>query len=158
MKTPQPHRIESVTPLPDRRLRVAFVDGWATEIDLSMFIREHPALLPLLEADAFSRLAVGEWGFDLTWDNGGDCTIAATALRRLAEEQTGGPAHKFDEWMQNNRLSLSAAADSLGMTRRMIAHYRTGSRPIPKTVLLACKGWEAEQAERSPITGQSHKD
>jgi hypothetical protein len=32
-------------------------------------------------------------------------------------------------------------------TRRMIAHYKTGSRPIPKTVLLACKGWEVEQAE-----------
>lgn len=29
------------------------------------------------------------------------------------------------------------------MTRRMIAHYRSGSRPIPKTVQLACIGWEA---------------
>jgi hypothetical protein len=29
------------------------------------------------------------------------------------------------------------------MTRRMIAHYRSGSRPISKTVQLACIGWEA---------------
>lgn len=29
------------------------------------------------------------------------------------------------------------------MTRRMIAHYRTGSRAIPRVVGLACKGWEA---------------
>ena len=25
----------------------------------------------------------------------------------------------------------------------MIAHYRTGSKPIPLLVGLACKGWEA---------------
>ena len=42
-----------------------------------------------------------------------------------------------------NQLSLSSAAEALGMTRRMIAHYRSGSRPIPKTVQLACVGWEA---------------
>jgi len=35
------------------------------------------------------------------------------------------------------------------MTRRMIAHYRTGSRPIPKVVGLACKGWEVEHANRT---------
>jgi len=64
-----------------------------------------------------------------------------------AERQTGGPVGKFNDWMRRNGLSLSAAAESLGMTRRMIAHYKTGSRPIPKTVLLALKGWEAEQAE-----------
>jgi hypothetical protein len=29
----------------------------------------------------------------------------------------------------------------------MIAHYRTGSRPIPKVVGLACKGWEAERQD-----------
>jgi hypothetical protein len=31
----------------------------------------------------------------------------------------------------------------------MIAHYRTGSRPIPKVVGLACKGWEAEKNHAS---------
>jgi transcriptional regulator with XRE-family HTH domain len=46
--------------------------------------------------------------------------------------------------MQRNGLSLQTAADSLGMTRRMIAYYRTGSRAIPRIVGLACKGWEAE--------------
>ena len=41
------------------------------------------------------------------------------------------------------------ATESLGMTRRMIAHYRIGRKPIPKVVGLACKGWEAEYANRT---------
>jgi hypothetical protein len=34
------------------------------------------------------------------------------------------------------------AAEAIGMTRRMIAYYKNGSRPIPKTVWLACLGYE----------------
>jgi len=51
--------------------------------------------------------------------------------------------------MQRNGLSLASAAESLGMTRRMIAHYRTGSRPIPKVVGLACLGWESRRRQRA---------
>ena len=40
------------------------------------------------------------------------------------------------------RPLAGAAAEALGMTRRMIAHYRTGSRPIPKVVGLALRGFE----------------
>ena len=47
--------------------------------------------------------------------------------------------------MKRNDLSLATAAEALGMTRRMITHYRTGSRPIPRVVGLACKSWEAER-------------
>jgi len=42
--------------------------------------------------------------------------------------------------MSSHGLSLNAAADALGLSRRMIAHYRTGSRPIPRVVALACEG------------------
>ena len=62
-------------------------------------------------------------------------------------EQAGLPtASEFEAWMERNGLSLSGAAESLGMTRRMIAHYRTGSKPIPKVVGLACKGWEVQHS------------
>lgn len=145
MKAPQPHRIDAVAALDGNRLCVGFADGWTTTIDIGGFIAAKPVLAPLLDTDLFSQAAVGEWGFDVTWDHGGDLTLAATLLREMAEQQSGGPAAQFNRWMQRNNLSLSAAAKSLGMTRRMIAHYRTGSRPIPKTVLLACTGWEVEQ-------------
>jgi hypothetical protein len=145
MKALQHHRIQTAEPLADGRLRVTFADGWTAVAELAAFVDQRPVLRPLLAV--FERATVGEWGFDVSWDAGGDLTIAATALRTLAEQQTGGPVGKFNDWMRRNGLSLSAAAESLGMTRRMIAHYKTGSRPIPKTVLLALKGWEAEQAE-----------
>ena len=55
-------------------------------------------------------------------------------------------AEGFSAWMDRNGLSLTTAADALGMTRRMMAHYRTGSRAIPRVVALACMGWEIERA------------
>ena len=90
----------------------------------------------------FSKVAVEEWGHGLDWSSGLD--IGADRLYQLCREQAGlfSPV-AFDGWIKNNRLSLSTAAEALGMTRRMIAHYRSGSRPIPKTVHLACIGWEA---------------
>ncbi len=96
----------------------------------------------------FSRLTRDEWGHGLDWPGGID--LGADNLYELCRDQAGLPtATEFDRWMQRNNLSLAKAAETLGMTRRMIAHYRTGSRPIPKVVGLACKGWEAEQARRT---------
>ncbi|MGC8591588.1 hypothetical protein [Acidithiobacillus sp.] len=45
--------------------------------------------------------------------------------------------------MEHNHLSLTQAAHAIGMTRRMIAYYKSGARPIAKTVWLACIGFEA---------------
>jgi len=28
----------------------------------------------------------------------------------------------------------------------MVAYYANGEKPVPRAILLACKGWEAEQA------------
>jgi hypothetical protein len=44
--------------------------------------------------------------------------------------------------MDRNKLTLDAAAKALGMSRRMLAYYRNGEKPIPKYVWLACLGWE----------------
>lgn len=91
----------------------------------------------------FAGMTRDEWGHGLDWPGGLD--MGADRLYELGREQAGLPtATVFDAWMKRNHLSLASAAESLGMTRRMIAHYRTGSRPIPKVVGLACKGWEVE--------------
>ena len=76
--------------------------------------------------------------------------MGADRLYELSRQQAGLPtASEFNDWMQRNGLSLASAAESLGMTRRMIAHYRTGSRPIPKVVGLACLGWESRERRRA---------
>jgi predicted transcriptional regulator len=47
--------------------------------------------------------------------------------------------------MQRNHLSLTTAADALSLSRRVVSQYSAGSRPIPKIVGLALKGFEAER-------------
>jgi len=62
----------------------------------------------------------------------------------LGRQQAGlSTRADFAAWMERNRLSLSQAARAIGMTRRMIAYYKSGARPIPKTVWLGCIGYEA---------------
>ena len=39
--------------------------------------------------------------------------------------------------------SLSKAARALGISRRMVAYYESGERPIPRVVALAAKALEA---------------
>ena len=44
--------------------------------------------------------------------------------------------------MTRNGLSLSGAAEALGISRRMVSYYRTAHKPIPRQTWLACLGWE----------------
>lgn len=37
------------------------------------------------------------------------------------------------------------SAEALGLSWRQVAYYASGEHEVPRTVLLACKGWEAEQ-------------
>ena len=48
----------------------------------------------------------------------------------------------FDAWVRRNDLSPTTAAEALGLSRRIVSYYRTAQRPIPKTVRLACMGYE----------------
>ena len=107
-----------------------------------------PPFDALRKPEFFARMKRDEWGHGLDWPGGLD--LGADRLYELCREQAGLPtASEFDRWMQRNGLSLTKAAETLGMTRRMIAHYRTGSRPIPKVIGLACKEWEAEHSSHA---------
>lgn len=120
---------------------------WSTGETLRADLSAHtaPPFDVLREPEFFARMTQDEWGHGLNWPGGLD--QGADRLYELCREQAGLPtASEFDRWMRRNGLSLTKAAETLGMTRRMIAHYRTGSRPIPRIVGLACKGWEAEHS------------
>lgn len=123
---------------------------WSTGETLRADLSAHtaPPFDALREPKFFARMTRDEWGHGLDWPGGLD--LGADRLYELSREQAGLPtASEFDRWMKRNDLSLAKAAETLGMTRRMIAHYRTGSRPIPKVVGLACKGWEAEHSSHA---------
>lgn len=131
---------------------------WSTHetlrLDLAPLVRQFAAFAPLQSAAVFAAVRVDDWGHALEWPDGLD--MGADQLYELSREQAGLPtAGQFGQWMAQHHLSLAEAASALGMTRRMMAYYRTGSRPIPKVVMLACKGWEAEHARRPGNNSQS---
>ena len=71
-------------------------------------------------------------------------TVTDTLRRDDAVEQAGGIGHeRIWSWLHNTGLTLEQAADALGISRRMLIYYRDGEKPIPRSIWLACLGWEA---------------
>jgi len=68
-------------------------------------------------------------------------------LWRLAQEQSGATmtAAAFRHWRQRRAYTLDAAARALGISRRMVAYYEQGERPIPRVVALATRALEAAE-------------
>jgi len=92
-------------------------------------------------------IAVGDWGHSLVLSDGAEIGADSLWLDTLAA--TGHEdAREFLMWRLANGLSLSAAAEALGLSRRTIAYYSNGERRVPKAILLACKGWDATHGKR----------
>lgn len=65
--------------------------------------------------------------------------LGADNLRNLAVEQAGGIGHeRLLIWMHEAGLTQERAAEAIGISRRMLNYYLSGTKPIPKTVWLAC--------------------
>lgn len=141
----KPPNILSASVVGAATVELAWSTGETLCVDLADLPARNAAFSPLSDPAFFARMVADEWGHGIGWPGG--LALGADRLYELGREQAGLPtASAFEAWMQRNGLSLASAAESLGMTRRMIAHYRTGSKPIPKVVGLACKGWEAQHA------------
>ena len=67
-----------------------------------------------------------------------------TLFADMLDQRSETPADRFRVWRIQNGLSLSAASREPGMTARTISAYGPGTRHIPRTVQLACIGWEEE--------------
>ena len=130
--------VVSVTPF---NLTVTFGDDVTMDIDLSAIVAQNNFLSPLNNAALFCKARVGEHGNDVTW--GDDLSLSGDNLRAEAVEQSGGISHeRIWNWMYRNGLTLDSASKALGISRRMLAYYRNGEKPIPKHIWLACLGWE----------------
>jgi hypothetical protein len=141
----KPPSITGVKAQPPATLELTFGTGETLRADVSALLRRFKLYAPLKQARTFAKARPDAWGHAVRWPGGID--IDAGRLYEIARTQAGewGP-ERFDRWMADNDLSLTTAAEALGMTRRMVAHYRTGSRPIPRVVALACEGWEVRKA------------
>ncbi len=69
--------------------------------------------------------------------------IASDTLWRLALEQG---AASLRAWRNAHRMTQAEAAAALGVSPRMWRYYEAGSHLVPKTVRLACAGFDAEAA------------
>lgn len=136
-------QIAAVEVLAAYQLQITWHNGKQNTVDLSAYIKRFVVLQPLKKITVFKQAQVGEWGFDITW--GDDIEIAASTLYRLALEQNGDimPTTDFKNWMAANKLSLTTAAQELGLSRRTITAYSSGMALIPKHIALACKGWDS---------------
>jgi hypothetical protein len=125
-------------------LAVVWSDGVKVELSLAKVLRTK-AYKALKDEKLFAKAALGDWGHSVVWP--GDIELGADSLWRMTLEATGRTdTLEFIDWRTRHGLSLTDAANALGVSRRMVAYYASGEREVPKTVLLACKGWEVSAA------------
>lgn len=143
MNTPQ-FTLTRVIPTPRASLLLSFADGAEFEVNLVEVIRSLRALDPLKDERVFMKAHLGDFSDTVVWPGDEALELAADNLRAMGIEQTGGISHEFIvRWMHDNELNLDSAAAALGMSRRMVAYYRSGAKAVPRTVALACLGWQA---------------
>ena len=144
----KPPLIQAVKVKAPATLEIVWSTGERLAVEVSRLIKRFKIYAPLKNTTFFAKAKADPWGHAVNWP--GDIDMSADQLYELARQQAGewGP-ERFDAWMASHGLSLNAAADALGLSRRMIAHYRTGSRPIPRVVALACEGLSMRWKKRA---------
>jgi hypothetical protein len=143
MKEP---RIQSVSALSDYVLRITWINGLVSDISkkADIFNAMNPGLAPLQEPAVFAHASTAG-GWSVEWLNE-DIQIGADTLWADGLMQSGKEdAARFYLFRLSNGLSLGQAAEAFDMSRRMMAAYSSGARPVPRTLRLAMKGWEAER-------------
>jgi hypothetical protein len=131
-------------------LRIRWDSGNESSVDVSGQIESFRVYAPLLEApELFGQVQVGEYGTHIVWPGGID--MAAETLWRLGQEQCGETmtADAFRAWRQRRAYTLDTAAKALGISRRMVAYYDHGDKPIPRVVALAAQALEISRRDPS---------
>src|SRR6185437_9947634 len=118
-------RMKSVKVAGDHAVILRFESGKIFTVDLSEIVYGSKGLRKLREVEFFARVSLGEGGHSLEWP--GELDIGADTLWELALRQNGhADAAEFIRWRWKHGLSLTEAAEALGMSRRQIAYYVSG--------------------------------
>jgi hypothetical protein len=137
-------RIEAVSA--DRKpltLRIRWKNGDESRVDVSGLVNTFRVYEPLRHSpELFEQVQLGEFGTDVVWNDVID--MAADTLWRLAQEQAGVTmsSDAFRHWRERKAYTLDTAAQALGLSRRMVAYYEQGEKPIPRVVALATRALE----------------
>jgi len=144
MTTDKTRSITNVRATGPTTLHLVWSDGSANELDLGAMVDDR-ALAPLRDPAQFAQVEPGDWGHSLVWPCGAELGADTLWLETLSAIGHGD-ARTFLEWRMRHGLSLSKAADALGISRRMVAYYSNGDKKVPRPILLACRGWEVGES------------
>lgn len=141
MKRP---RLRAVRPRSGARLALTFTNGQQFDLDMSDALASYPGLAPLAQDKAFAGATLGDGGWTVEWPAldiqiGAD-TLLLDALAQAAPDEN---TRIFIRWRLRHRMTLDQAADALGVSARSISRYSSGREAVPRTLALACLGWEA---------------
>ncbi|MBK5355348.1 DUF2442 domain-containing protein [Pseudomonas sp. TH41] len=148
MKRP---RLAAIQVLTDYRLALTFIDGQQLTLDLSRDLHAYPGLQPLLEAGAFESATLGDEGWSAEWPEQ-DIQIGADTLYldALAQNASDDNTRIFIHWRARTGLPLNQAAEALGVSARTITRYSSGREAVPRSLALACLGWDFLQQQSNP--------
>ena len=131
-------KLQSVRALEPYRLSTIWSTGEVLEVDLAHVMRGS-AFAEIRKPEVFTTVHTD--GTSIEWF---DTELGPDNVYAWAKEQADEVSHEmFGAWMHRNKLSLSGAADALGISRRMVSYYRTAHKAIPRAIWFACLGWEA---------------
>ncbi len=136
-----------------KTLHIRWDGGGESLVDVSGLIETFRAYVPLRQsAELFRQVRVGEYGTDIVWSD--ELDMPADTLWRLAQEQSGVTmtAEAFHHWRERKAYTLDDAAAALGISRRMVAYYDHGDKPIPRVVALATLALDSSSTTESSIS------
>ena len=144
MKRP---RLSAVRALPNHRLALTFIDGQQLTLDLSRDLETFPGLQPL-QGNAFNDAMLGDDGWCVEWPEL-DIQIGADTLYldALAQNASDENTRIFIDWRARTGLPLNQAAEALGVSARSISRYSSGREAVPRSLALACLGWDFLQQQ-----------
>ncbi len=145
MKRP---RLRDVQAQSGYRLALTFIDDQQFVLDMSADVQAFSGLRPLIAAEAFAHAQVGDDGWTVEWPEL-DIQIGADTLYLDAQAQaaTDENTRIFIGWRARTGLPLAKAAQALGVSPRSITRYSNSREATPRTLALACLGWDALQQQ-----------
>jgi hypothetical protein len=124
------------------RVEVAWAGGGKAVVDLAPHILRYSMYRPLRDNPAaFKAMEVADGGVAVVWAALG-LDVSADALFALQRSQAMAPG-EFRGWLKRLGLSFDAAAATFDVSRRQIAYYASGEKPVPRHMVFALRGFEA---------------
>ena len=141
MKRP---RLKAVQPRSGATLELIFTNGQHFTLDMTDALKAYPGLAPLSKRQAFEGVVLGDGGWSVEWP-ALDIQIGADTLLldALAQNAPDENTRVFIRWRLRHRMTLDQAAEALGVSARSISRYSSGREAVPRTLALACLGWES---------------